>query len=98
MLTKQILGEKPVNISLKPELEQWIEQKIESGQYTSASEVVEEALYLLGDRDLFRAMKREGLRQELQRGMDSPISGSLDAENIIRRGRERLFAKKVQES
>ncbi|MBW4620285.1 MAG: type II toxin-antitoxin system ParD family antitoxin [Cyanosarcina radialis HA8281-LM2] len=87
-----------MNISLKPELEQWIQQKVESGQYHSASEVVEDALYLLSDRDLFKAMKQEGLRQELQRGMDSPIAGSLDVENIIRRGRERLLAKKAQES
>jgi antitoxin ParD1/3/4 len=87
-----------VNISLKPELEQWIQQKVESGQYHSASEVVEDALQLLGDRDLFRAMKREVLRQDLQQGIDSPLAGSLDAEDIIRRGRERLLERKVQES
>jgi antitoxin ParD1/3/4 len=59
-----MISEKAVNISLKPELEQWIQQKVESGQYRSASEVVEDALYLLGDRDLFRTMKQETLRQE----------------------------------
>jgi antitoxin ParD1/3/4 len=87
-----------VNISLKPELERWIQQKVESGQYHSASEVVEDALQLLGDRDLFRAMKREALRQDLQQGIDSPLAGFLDAEDIIRRGRERLLSRKVQES
>jgi antitoxin ParD1/3/4 len=44
-----------VNVSLTPELEKFISAKVESGRYTSASEVVREALRLLEEHDSRRA-------------------------------------------
>lgn len=44
-----------MNVSLTPELRQLVADKIESGLYTSASEVVREALRLLHERDRQRA-------------------------------------------
>jgi antitoxin ParD1/3/4 len=40
-----------MNVSLTPELEQFVAGKVESGRYTSASEVVREALRLLEEHD-----------------------------------------------
>jgi len=40
-----------MNVSLTPELEEFIAVKVESGRYTSASEVVREALRLLEEHD-----------------------------------------------
>lgn len=40
-----------MNVSLTPELETLISKKVESGRYTSASEVVREALRLLEEQD-----------------------------------------------
>jgi antitoxin ParD1/3/4 len=40
-----------MNVSLTPELEQYIRTKVESGRYLSASEVVREALRLLEQKD-----------------------------------------------
>ena len=40
-----------VNVSLTPKLEELIQQKVESGYYNNASEVVREALRLLETRD-----------------------------------------------
>lgn len=43
-----------MNISLSKELEQLIQDKVKSGRYLSASEVVGEALRLLDERDSLR--------------------------------------------
>jgi antitoxin ParD1/3/4 len=40
-----------MNVSLTPELEQLVTEKVESGRYTSASEVIREALRLLEEHD-----------------------------------------------
>lgn len=36
-----------MNVSLTPEIENWVQEKVESGFYQSASEVMREALRLL---------------------------------------------------
>lgn len=63
-----------MNVSLTPKLEKYIQKKVDSGRYTSASEVVREALRLLEandgrERELkeFRAKLDQGLA-ELDRG------------------------------
>ena len=40
-----------MNVSLTPELEQLVNEKVKSGFYQTASEVVREALRLLSERD-----------------------------------------------
>lgn len=59
-----------MNISLTPQLEEFIKQKVSSGFYHSASEVVREALRLLEERDRLREMRLELLRKEIQEGID----------------------------
>jgi antitoxin ParD1/3/4 len=67
-----------------------IEAAIESGDYSTTSEVV---------RDALRAWKRERavrrLRQLWEEGLASgePVEGGFDAEDIKRRGRARLAEK-----
>lgn len=51
-----------MNVSLTPELEKFIESKVESGRYTSASEVVREALRLLEKKDQHEAERAEALK------------------------------------
>jgi antitoxin ParD1/3/4 len=41
----------PLNVSLTPQLESLVRQKVESGSYNNASEVVRDALRLLDARD-----------------------------------------------
>jgi antitoxin ParD1/3/4 len=60
-----------VNVSLTPELEQLIQERVRSGRYTSASEVVREALRLLQDRDELRRLRIEELRVKVAAGLDS---------------------------
>ena len=56
-----------MNVSLTPELEELVSTKVESGRYTSASEVVREALRLLEERDLSRTAQLAEFNAKLGR-------------------------------
>jgi len=75
-----------MNVSLTPELEQYIRTKVDSGRYLSASEVVREALRLLEQKE----KRLEGLRVEIQKGLDSGRSEPLNMEMIKAKARNRL--------
>lgn len=60
-----------MNVSLTPELERLVNEKIESGMYQTASEVVREALRLLKERD----QAREQLRADVRAGFDQLARG-----------------------
>ena len=62
------LSEISMNVSLTPELERFVAAKVDSGLYTSASEVVRDGLRLLEERDHLRATKLRELRKALQVG------------------------------
>jgi antitoxin ParD1/3/4 len=64
-----------VNVSLTPELEQFVNAKVESGRYNSASEVVREALRLLEEHDQVRTAQLAGFNHELGRRLDSLDQG-----------------------
>lgn len=59
-----------MNVSLTPELERRISEKVESGLYTTASEVVREALRLLFEADEAREQRLARLRADIQVGLD----------------------------
>jgi len=56
-----------MNVSLTPELEEFVSTKVQSGRYNSASEVVREALRLLEEHDSARAAQLAEFNQELGR-------------------------------
>jgi antitoxin ParD1/3/4 len=85
-----------MNVNLSPQLEDMVRQKVTSGLYTSASEVVREALRLMEEKDQLRAIKLEQLRQDIRDGLNSGEPTPWDAEEIKREGRERLAAKTPQ--
>lgn len=60
-----------MNVSLTPELEHLVNEKVKSGFYQTASEVVREALRLLNERD----QERERLRADVQAGFDQLARG-----------------------
>jgi len=78
-----------MDISLTSQLEKVVREKVESGLYNSASEVVGEALRLLDDHDRLRQIKLERLRQDIQDGLDSGESAALDIEAIKAEARNR---------
>ena len=79
-----------LNINLTPQLEPMVREKVASGLYGSASEVIREALRLMEERDRLRTMRLEQPRSEIQAGMASGPAGELDIEAVKLRGRERL--------
>ncbi len=93
-----------MNVSLTPELEKLIENKVKSGRYITASEVVRESLRLLEREDELRRLKYEELKREVLKGVEQIERGEYIeftseqlpdyAKEIGRRGRERRNAKK----
>jgi antitoxin ParD1/3/4 len=64
-----------MNVALTPELENFVSAKVGSGRYSSASEVVREALRLLEEQDSARAAQRAEFNAELARRLASLDSG-----------------------
>lgn len=60
-----------MNVSLTPQLESYLKQKVAGGMYNSVSEVIREALRLLEERDALQSMKLEALRQDINKGLTS---------------------------
>ena len=59
-----------MHVSLSPELELIVNEKVASGEYRSAREVVGEALRLLKERDERRQEQIEELRSEIRIGLE----------------------------
>jgi antitoxin ParD1/3/4 len=56
-----------MNVSLTPELEKFVHNKVQAGRYNSASEVVREALRLLEEHEQARAAQVGEFNRELGR-------------------------------
>ena len=80
-----------MNISITHELEEFVNNKVQSGSYTSASEVIRDALRLLTERDQLYQIRLEELRKEVQKGIDS--GGSIPASKVF----EELRAKNSEQ-
>lgn len=78
-----------MNVSLTPELEKFVQGKVESGRYTSASEVVREALRLLEKKDQRDAEREQALKAfqaELDRRIaEADAGGWVDGEEAFAR-------------
>lgn len=66
-----------MNVSMTQEMETWVQRKVESGLYTSASEVVREALRTLYAKETQQNSKLASLREALQLGSDAADQGDL---------------------
>lgn len=71
-------------------------RKVASGMYTSASEVVREALRLMKEQDQMRAVRLDQLRQDVRKGLESGPSEPWDAAAMKQQGRARRAAAKVK--
>ena len=58
-----------MNVSLMPEFEAFIFEKVRSGTYTTASEVVRAGLRLLQDHHAEQLARLEALRQDVRTGV-----------------------------
>jgi antitoxin ParD1/3/4 len=67
--------------------ERFIKELIESGRYSTASEVMRDALRLVEEREDSRKAKLEALHHEIQIGLNSGPAEALDIDDIIAEGR-----------
>ena len=78
-----------MNVSLTPELEQLVAEKVQSGRYSSASEVIREALRLLEEQDRIKQSRLAAVREKIDRGLKQLDDGHgvspADARARIRR-------------
>jgi antitoxin ParD1/3/4 len=77
-----------MNISLTPELEKMVEEKVKTGRYTSASEVVREALRLFSDYEEARQRGILELNRKIEEGLAQASRGEfITGEDSRRRTR-----------
>lgn len=82
-----------INVSLTPQLEELVRQKVDSGRYNSASEVVREALRLMDSYERVRESALTKLRADVEAGWQQVEEGKVsdfDPQAVKRRGREKL--------
>ena len=83
---------KTMNITLKPEEEQLIQEKLKSGKYETAYDVIVEALSLLEERDKLSQEWLEDTRKKVAVGIAQLNKGEgIDGEVVIARLREKLY-------
>lgn len=76
-----------MNVSLTDELERFVDDKVESGLYNNASEVIRESLRLLKEHDEFRA----SVRGSIERGWAQAQAGDLvDGPKAMAEARQRI--------
>jgi antitoxin ParD1/3/4 len=61
----------PVNVHLTPQLETLVQNKVKTGRYNSASEVIREALRLFEERDRIRELQIQQFRKKINKGWAS---------------------------
>lgn len=84
-----------MNVNLTPELENLVNEKVSSGLYNSASEVVRDALRLLREQDELRRIRQDELRKEIRRGIDASAQGRVkDGEEAVAAIRKDLTQRK----
>jgi antitoxin ParD1/3/4 len=82
-----------VNVSLTPELENWVDERVRSGRYASASEVIREALRLLEVQELAKQRRLVQVREKIDRGLqqidEGKVVGPAEARARLRAARRK---------
>jgi antitoxin ParD1/3/4 len=80
-----------LNISITPELDEFLRSRVESGRYQTASEVVREALRLLERHERERDEAFLQLRRKLEKGAGQAERGELmDGDEVFDELREMI--------
>lgn len=82
-----------MNVSLTPELENWVDERVRSGRYASASEVIREALRLLEVQELAKQRRLVQVREKIDRGLqqidEGKVVGPAEARARLRAARRK---------
>lgn len=82
------------NISLTPELDRFIDSRVESGLYESASEVVREGLRMLRHREELQQKQVERVRARIEKGWQESERGEVVSDTEAREHFERRAAQR----
>jgi len=84
-----------MNVSLTPELESLVHEKVASGLYTSASEVVREALRLFKNQDIVQQQRLTELKREVSIGLEElKLGQSVPGEQVFEELRQRSQSRR----
>lgn len=73
-----------MNVSLTPELEQFIQSQLESGKFTSVDEVIIAGIKLLEERERIYKGRFEELKREIMIGIEASERGEVvDGETVF---------------
>lgn len=86
-----------MNVSLTPDLEQFIQNQVESGKYTSASAVIQAALRVfVQQQDIYQG-RFEELQKEIMIGIEASRRGEVvDADTVFNQLQAKLNRAKEQ--
>ena len=83
-----------MNVPLTEELEEFVRRKVESGRYSSATEVIGAGFRLLEREDEFRDARLAAIRARVEEGIAQAERGELgDGEDAVARVKKRAAAK-----
>lgn len=86
-----------MSLSLTPELEQLIHDKVKSGRYLSPSEVVAAGLRLLEERESLYQAKLAELQEKIDEGIAAGDRGEVvDGETVFAKLREKNRQRRAQ--
>jgi len=86
-----------MHISLTPELEQFIDNQLESGKYASADEVILAGLRLLEEQERIYKGRFAELQREIRLGMEAAEQGEvIDGETVFRELQQKLQQRRAQ--
>ncbi len=72
-----------MNVTLGTEFEKRIQEKVASGMYTSASEVIRDGLRLLFEKDMQKQQQLDVLRQEVAKGFEQLSAGEQSSKSAL---------------
>jgi antitoxin ParD1/3/4 len=86
-----------MSISLTPELEQFIQNQVASGKYTSTEEVIIAGIKLLEERENIYKGRFEELKREIAIGIEASERGEvIDGEIVFRQLEQKLQQRRQQ--
>jgi antitoxin ParD1/3/4 len=83
----------PSSYTLGDHYEKFIRELVDSGRYSSASEVVRDGMRMMEEREVTRKAKLEWLRAEIAKGYEGEPE-PWDVEEVKREGRRILAERK----
>ncbi len=84
-----------MNVSLSPHFDKLIAEKVKSGNYNSASEVIREALRLLEEKEAREKAYTTFMKKEIEKGMASPLK-PWNLQEFLEEARRRIQVNTVK--